>query len=65
MVVASSRLGLLRALMLHGMVGQTDGRWARYEVLVDLHRNALTNAKLSITPHLVPITKPARALTAP
>ena len=62
MVVASSRLRLLRALMLHGMVGQTGGRWARYEVL---HRNALTNAKLSITPHLAPITKPAHALTAP
>ena len=59
--MADSRLGLLQALILHG----SDRRWARYEVLVDLRRNALTNAKLSITPHLAPITKPARALTAP
>ena len=38
-------------------------RWARYEALVDLHQNALLNAKLFITPHLAPIIKPARALT--
>ena len=37
-------------------------RWARYEALVDLHQNALLNAKLFITPHLAPIIKPARAL---
>ena len=35
-------------------------RWARYEALVDLHQNALLNAKLFITPHLAPIIKPAR-----
>ena len=34
------------------MVWRMDGRWARYEALVDLPRNALLNAKLSITPHL-------------
>ena len=44
---------------MHGI----DGRWVRYEALVDLHRNALLNAKLFITPHLAPIIKPTRALT--
>ena len=38
-------------------------RWARYEALVDLHQNALPNAKPFITPHLAPIIKLARALT--
>ena len=40
-----------------------DRRWVRYEALVDLHRNALLNAKLSITPHLALIIKPTRTLT--
>ena len=43
--------------------GISKNRWARYEVLVDMRPNALVNAKLSITPHLAAIIKPARALT--